>query len=80
MFHQDQKEVINWNNNCAQQHLRKHGAVSGFRKVRSSWLPLVAGGQESAPKSPTFLSCQPLWAIAKRQQKQNKHLWTLQTK
>jgi len=39
-----------------QQHLRTHGASSGFRKVRSSWLPLSRADRKVLRKAPRFLA------------------------
>jgi len=50
----------------AQQHLRKHGADSGFCKVRSSWLLLSRGDRKELRISPRFLAAKR-WQQAKRQ-------------
>jgi len=40
----------------AQQHLRKHGAVGGFRKFRTSWLSLSQADRKMLRKAPRFLA------------------------
>ena len=48
------------------QHLRKHGADSSFRRVRSSWLPLSRADRKSLRKAPRFLAAKRWHALKRR--------------
>lgn len=49
-------KLTNLKYNSSQQHLRKHGAVGGIRKVRSSWLSFSLADREVLRKAPRFLA------------------------